>query len=69
MWLTNKLDGSEDYLVSGRIMDLVGEKMKKFSKDLMVKPASKSFEAMLKKITSPKEVKLLKEDRKTPPDE
>ena len=69
LWLTNKLDGSEDYLVSERIMNLVGEEMKKFRNELMVKPAPKSFEAMLKKITPPKGVKLPKEDGETPPDE
>ena len=50
-------------------MNLVGEEMKKFRNELMVKPAPKSFEAMLKKITPPKGVKLPQEDGETPPDE
>ena len=34
LWVTNALDGSEDYLVSERIMMLVGEKLKVFRKQL-----------------------------------
>ena len=69
LWLTNKLDGSEDYLVSERIMDLVGEEMKKFRDELMTKPGPKSFAAMLKLITPPKGVKLPKESAEVPADE
>ena len=40
LWVTNALDGSEDYLVSERLMSLFGEKMKAFRDQLKKKKSS-----------------------------
>ena len=66
LWLTNKLDGSEDYLVSKRIMKLDGKRMKVFREKLMSKPSTKNFEAMLNMITPLKGVQLSPENTGVP---
>ena len=35
LFVTNSLDGSEDYLVSNKLFSLIGEEMKTFRKELM----------------------------------
>lgn len=57
LWLTNKLDGSEDYLVSERIMRLVGERLKEFREELMKTPSPKNLKDLMKLITPPKGVR------------
>ena len=57
LWVTNALDGTEDYLVSERVMLLVGNKMKVFRNDLMKKKSPKNLKELLKLITPPKGVK------------
>ena len=57
LWVTNALDGTEDYLVSERVMLLVGNKMKVFRNDLMKKKSPKNLKELLKLTTPPKGVK------------
>ena len=57
LWVTNTLDGSEDYLVSERILMLVGEKLKVFRKQLNKAESSKNLKDLLKLITPSKGVK------------
>ena len=56
-WVTNALDGSEDYLVSERVYKLVGTRMIDFRNQLMKTASPKNLKQLLKKITPPKEVK------------
>ena len=57
LWVTNALDGSEDYLVSERVYKLVGTRMIDFRNQLMKTASPKNLKQLLKKITPPKEVK------------
>ena len=54
LWVTNALDGSEEYLVSERLMSLVGEKMKDFRDQPKKKKSPKNLKELLKLITPPK---------------
>ena len=71
LWVTNALDRSEDYLVSERIIALVGNKMKTFHNDLMKKKSPKSLKDLMKLITPPKGIrrKHLNNDMMVQPDE
>ena len=69
LWVTNALDGSKDYLVSERIMMLIGEKLKVFRKQLNKSENPKNFKDLLKLITPPKGVKLKGEKTVVPVDE
>ena len=71
LWVTSALDGSEDYLVSERIIALVGNKMKTFLNDLMKKKSAKSLKDLMKLMTPPKGIrrKNLNNDMMVPPDE
>ena len=71
LWVTNVLDGSEDYLLSERIIALVGNKMKTFCRVLMKKKSPKSFKNLMKPVTPPKGIrrKNLNNDMMVPPDE
>ena len=50
LWITNALDGSEDYLVSDRIVSLVGEDIVRFWEDLLKKPPPKTIKEVLSAI-------------------
>ena len=67
--MTNALDGSEDYLVSERIMMLVGEKLKVFRKQLNKAESPKNLKDLLKLITPSKGVKSKGEKSVVPVDE
>ena len=69
LWVTNALDGSEDYLVSERIIMLVGEKLKVFCKKLNKAESPKNLKDLLKLITPPKGVKRKAEKTAVPVDE
>jgi hypothetical protein len=43
IWITNKLDGSEDYKVSSKLMDMVGNELKEFRKELLAKQSPKNI--------------------------
>ena len=55
LWVTNALDGSEDYLASERVVSLVGQKLKTFCDQLNKKESPKSSRELLKLITPQKE--------------
>ena len=69
LWVTNALDGSEDYLVSERVMLLVGDQMKKFRQNLNSNKGPKSLQDLLKLITPPKGVKRRSQNTAIPIDE
>ena len=71
LWVTSALDGSEDYVVSERIIALVGNKMKTFCNDLMKKRSPKPLKDLMKLIMPPKGIrrKNLNNDLMIPPDE
>ena len=50
LWVTNALDGSEDCLVSERLMSLVGENIKAFHDQLKKKKSQKNLMELLKLI-------------------
>ena len=57
LWVTNALDGSEDYLVSERVYKLMGTRMIDFRNQLMKTAGPKNLKQLLKMITPPKGVK------------
>ena len=57
LWVTNALDGSEDYLVSERVYKLVGARMIDFRNQLMKTVSPENLKQLLKMITPPKGVK------------
>ena len=68
LWVTNALDGCEDYLVSERKM-LVVEKLKLFRKQLNKAESPKNLKDLLKLITPPKGVQRKGEKTAVPVDE
>ena len=57
LWLIYALDGSEDYLVSDRIMRLVGTKMRKIREELLAQPVPKTLKELERKPIPPKGIK------------
>ena len=57
VWVTNSLNGSEDYLVSDRPFSLVGESMREFRNTLMTTSAPKTIIELVRKIIPPKGIK------------
>ena len=53
LWLTCALDGGEDYLVSEKLMSMVGKDLKKFRAELMKSRSPKQLKDLLKLITPP----------------
>ena len=68
LWVTNALDGSENYLASEKIMMLVGEKLKVFCKQLNKTESPKNLKDLLKLITPLKGVKRKGEKTAVPVD-
>ena len=56
-FILNAMDGSEDYLVSDGLTDLVGEEIQKFRKELWSSDPPKNIEHLIKTITPPEGVK------------
>ena len=54
LWITNKLNGSENHLGSECIMNLAGQKLMLFRKYFTQKPSPKNLNDLLKLITPPK---------------
>ena len=52
--LTNKLDGSEDHLISDRNIQLIGPRLFEFCENLMKQKSQKILKDLLKTITPPK---------------
>lgn len=57
LWITNKLDGSEDYLVSEQVVTMVGRELIPFREQLISNPSPKTLKDLLKLITPPKGVR------------
>ena len=57
LWITNKLDGSEDHLVSERIITLAGQKLILFRENLLKNASPKTLKDLLKLISPPISVK------------
>ena len=57
LWLTNALDGSGDYLVSDRIMRLVGTKMREIREELLAQPVPKTLKELERKLLPLKLIK------------
>ena len=69
-FVLNALDGSEDYLVTDSLMQLVGEEIKSFRKELIKSPPPKSIQELIKSITPPKGVRFKGySETAVPPDE
>ena len=62
LWLTCAFDRSEDYLVSEKLMSMVGEDHKKFRADLMKSRSPKKLEDLLNLITPPMGVRRKNQD-------
>ena len=56
-FLTVAFDGSEDHLVSFKLMELVGDEMKKFRDTLVSSGPATNLSALIKSITPPKGMK------------
>ena len=57
LFVTKKLDGSEDYLVSDKLFALTGNEMKEFRKKLMESPPPDKIQKVIKSITPPKGIR------------
>ena len=57
LWVTNALDGSEDYFISERVFALVGEKLQAFRRNLMLIPSPRNLKNLQGLITPPKGLK------------
>ena len=57
LFVTNKLDGSEDYLVSDKQFALIGNEMKEFRKKLMESPPPGKIQKVIKSINPPKGIR------------
>ena len=68
LWITNKLNGTEDHLVSERVVTLVGQRLMVFRENLMKERSPKNLKDILKLIIPPKGVKRAKRKDDTPPD-
>ena len=68
-FLTNNFDGSEDYLVSDKLFNLVGEDLLKFRKSMLQQPPPASVKDLIQTITPPRGVKMKATQSAAPPDE
>ena len=57
LFVTNKLDGSEDYLVSDKLFALKVNEMKEFRKKLMESPPPDKIQKVIKSIIPPKGIR------------
>ena len=57
LFVNNKLDGSEDYLVSDKLFALIGNEMKEFRKKLMESPPPDKIQKVSKSIIAPKGIR------------
>ena len=65
LFVTNALDGSEDYLVSDKLYALVGNEMVKFRTELMTSRPAKTLKEVIRKLIPPKGVKRKGNDEET----
>ena len=57
LFVTNALDGSEDYLVSDKLFALIGDEMVDFRKELMSQNSVKTLKEVIRNLIPPKGVK------------
>ena len=57
VWVTNSLDGSEDYLVSNKIFRLARDSMRQFRNEMTAKPPPKTVKEVILSLISPKVIK------------
>ena len=57
LFVTNALDGSEDYLVSDKLFALIGDEMVDFRKELMSQNSVKTLKEVIRNLISSKGVK------------
>ena len=57
VWVTNCLDGSEDYLVNDKISALVGDNMRQFRNEMTAKPPPKTLKEVIRSLIPPKGIK------------
>ena len=57
LFVTNALDGSEEYLASDKLYALVGNEMVKFRTELMTSRPAKTLKEVIQKLIPPKCVK------------
>ena len=57
LFVTNALDGSEDYLVSDKLFALLGDEMVDFWKELMSQKSVKTLKEVIRNLIPPKGVK------------
>ena len=50
LFVTNSLDGSEDYLLSGKLFSLIGEEMKTSRKELMSSNSSRTLKEVVRNL-------------------
>ena len=55
LFVTNDLNGSEDYLVSDKLFDLIGEEMKDFRKTLLDSNTPNTIQELIRQIIPQKE--------------
>ena len=57
LFVTNALDGSEDYLVSDKLFTLIGDEMVDFRKELKSQNSVKTLKGVIRSLILPKTVK------------
>ena len=57
LFLTNSLDGQEDYMVSAKLFQLIGKEIQDFRKKLLSRNCPKSLSELLKTITPPEGIR------------
>ena len=57
LFVTNKLDGSEDFLVSDKLFSLIGDEMLDFRRELLRSALPANLQAVVQKIIKPKGIK------------
>ena len=57
LFVTNALDGSEDYLVSDKLFTLIGDEMVDFRKELKSQNSVKTLKGVIRSLILPKAVK------------
>ena len=53
VWVTNAIDGSEDYLVSDKIFGLNGKSMTSFRTEIIAKPRPKTVKEFITSMIPP----------------
>ena len=57
VWVTNFLNGSEDYLANDKIFALVGDSMRQFRNEMTAKPPPKTIKEVICSLIPPKGIK------------